>query len=128
MLLAVGLALIFVGVMFLVMYPRSKSKVNRRTAQTMGVVTDEKIQNDEDGDPQFYNYSFTYTVDGQEYTTKMIQWVMQNRPSVGDTVSISYNPSKPGDANATANEIPPTKAFLLIGAVLCVIGIILVII
>ncbi|MCR5475236.1 MAG: DUF3592 domain-containing protein [Lachnospiraceae bacterium] len=128
MILATGLALIIVGILFLVMYPRSKRKANRHIAQTTGIVADEKIQYDDGGSPEFYNYSFTYTVDGQEYTTKKIQWVMPNRPSVGDTVRISYNPLKPSDANATDNEIPPTKAFLIIGAVLCVIGLILVII
>ena len=126
MILAIGLSLVIVGIGFLCVSRKSKKNLKNHTAQTTGVVSDEKISYDEDGSPQFYYFSFTYTVEGQEYTTKKIQWVKPNRPQVGDTVSISYNPAKPSDGNATDNEIEPSKSVLIVGWVLIIIGIILI--
>ncbi len=78
---------------------RSDSKLQRACSiQTVATVTDiiEQSSEDSDGDTTTYYYPvLKYAVDGESYEKKYSVSLKTQRFTIGDEVTISYNPNNP---------------------------------
>lgn len=69
----------------------------------------------------YYNITYEYVVNGTVYTEFMEHQNAQ--ASVGDTFPVKYNPQAP---EQSTDILEPTKEYIWVNAILCVVGIALV--
>lgn len=70
----------------------------------------------------YYNITYEYVVNGTVYTELMEHQSAQ--ASVGDTFPVKYNPQAP---EQSTDILEPTKEYIWVNAILCVVGITLVV-
>ena len=123
-----GLALLIVGICFIVFYSNQNRANKRRTANVTGtcVNVEEKTTLSEESDNSIRHYTFTYNVEGKEYSTKPLHSIPED-PKVGEQVTLRYNPKNPADAGYDYKSDDKTKIILWIGLGLILISIILII-
>ena len=121
--IALGIALLIIGVYLLILYPVQRAQLARRTAQTDGYVTEvrKKIRRKAS---VTYIIDFEYTADGVRQELKNVKWPLEPEKRV----TIAYNPDKPADAHVKEFRATDPKVFLIIGAILTVIAVILIVV
>ena len=118
---ALGYAFLIIGVCLLIMAPVQASQNKRRSAETEGYVTEyRKTYARKRGTT--YHIDFEYTVDGGKQELKNVKW--QTAPE--QKYTICYNPEKPKDAHVKEFRASNPKVYLIIGAILTVLAVILV--
>ncbi len=85
-----GLILIVMGIIMLINTPAEYR-------ETQGVITNVSSYKDEED--TLYDVDFDYTVDGKTYTGAFSG--LKDQPSVGETVTVYYNPEQPESASNT---------------------------
>ena len=122
----IGIVVLFVGVILVICYPINKSKNNRCTAETQGVLEDIQARFNSKG-VQKPMHIYSYEVDGVRYELKTLDYSPQVA-YVGDSCTIWFNPDKPEDAQAYRGSDKYLKTLLYIGLALIPLGILLTII
>ncbi|MCR5002311.1 MAG: DUF3592 domain-containing protein [Lachnospiraceae bacterium] len=124
-----GLALVIIGIIFIVLYNKQNKANKRQTARVQGTCIDIQDKGNDNGDfdSTIRHWRFKYMVDGKEYTTKYLLGIPGD-PQIGDQVTLRYNPKKPEDSGYDYQSDDKTHYIRTIGIVLLVIGIILAII
>lgn len=122
----VGLAIMIVGIIFMIYYPIIKKKTRRCTAQAPGRLLDiwESMADEYGGSRVEYTYA--YYVDGIEYKLKTIHRAPE-AVHVGDTCTIWFNPRNPKDAQSLHFEEKGLGKVFLVGIALLFVGLVLVI-
>ena len=125
----VGLALLIVGIIFIVLYFKTNGENKRRTANVTGTcikVEEKQTLSEDASSPGIMHYTFSYNVDGKEYTTKPIHSIPGD-PQVGGQVTLRYDPKKPWDAGYDYKSDDKTRYILWIGIGLTILSIVLII-
>ena len=121
--IALGLACLIIGVYLLILFPVQSSQLKRRTGEASGYVTEvREIRRRRHGTT--YSLDVEYTADGMQYLLKKVKWPLPPEQKY----TISYNPAKPEDAHVKEFRTANPKVFLVIGAILPLVGVALVVI
>ena len=106
-----GLILIIFGIVLLRNTPAQYQ-------QTQGVITNVSAYQDEDD--TLYDVDFDYTVDGKKYSSTFFG--EKDTPSIGDTVTVYYNPDQPESTSNTKHTGIISIAMIAAGAVALVLS------
>jgi hypothetical protein len=118
-----GYTFLIIGVALLIMAPIQAAQNKRRTAEAEAYVTEyRKTYARKRGTTYYINFEFK--ADGEKQELKNVKW--QLPPEESKTYTVCYNPAKPKDAHIKEFRAANPKLFLMIGAVLTVVAVILV--
>ena len=119
---ALGYTFLIIGIALLIIGPVQAAQNRRRTAEAEGYVSEVRKKYVRKKGTTYY-IDFEFTADGAAQLLKNVKWPL---PPEQQTYTICYNPKKPKDAHVKEFRTANPKVFLIIGAVLTVIAVILV--
>ncbi len=122
-LVALGCACLIAGICLLIMAPVQAAQNKRRSAEAEGYVTEVRKQYRRKSGTT-YRIDFEFTADGEQRELTNVRWPIP--PEESKTYTVCYNPAKPKDAHIKEFRAANPKLFLMIGAVLTVVAVILV--
>ena len=110
--LALGFALLIIGVCLLILAPIQAAQNKRRSAETTGNGSEVRRKHGRKKGTTYY-IDFVYTVDGVQQELKRVKWPLE--PDETKEYTICYNPAKPKDAHVKEFRSANPKALLITG-------------
>ncbi len=121
-LIALGIALLIIGICLLILAPVQSSQNKRRSAEAAGNVTEVRRRRVRKKGTT-YRIDFAYTVDGVRQELKKVKWPLP--PDESKEYTICYNPAKPKDAHVKEFRTSNPKVYLTVGLILTAAAVIL---
>ena len=123
-LIALGFALLILGICLLILAPVQASQNKRRSVETAGNISEVRSRRVRKKGTT-YSIDFAYTADGVRQELKKVKWPLA--PDETKEYTICYNPAKPKDAHVKEFRTSNPKVYLTIGLILTAAAVLLLV-